>query len=174
MAYVKGFAQFSSSAGWIFIDGNLQLLRMEFFEHPGLGSPLVFQAEVILLKLLAENHLLQVFSFTTSFAEVSLSVFATAELAIWTRNTSKGQQRQSAMDKGEGESKNETSQSFYNQIHKNESGETKEYPKCSSFLFGEQFCNYNLPTQTNRKRYSVESFEEQNDETNNYKASSAL
>ncbi|VUZ42114.1 unnamed protein product [Hymenolepis diminuta] len=37
-AYVKIFAQFSSSAGWIFISGNLQLLRIEF-EHPALDSP---------------------------------------------------------------------------------------------------------------------------------------
>ncbi|VUZ57388.1 unnamed protein product [Hymenolepis diminuta] len=38
MAYAKGFAQFSSSAGWIFINDNLQLLRIEFFERPALGS----------------------------------------------------------------------------------------------------------------------------------------
>ncbi|KAM3175370.1 hypothetical protein ACTXT7_008670 [Hymenolepis weldensis] len=49
-AYMKGFAQFSISAGWIFINGNLQLLRIEFFEHPALGSSLVFQAEVILFE----------------------------------------------------------------------------------------------------------------------------
>ncbi|VUZ42465.1 unnamed protein product [Hymenolepis diminuta] len=66
-AYVEGFAQFSNSAGWIFISGNLQLLRSEFFEHPALGSSLVSQAEVILLKPPAENHSLQVSSFTASF-----------------------------------------------------------------------------------------------------------
>ncbi|KAM3182974.1 hypothetical protein ACTXT7_011259 [Hymenolepis weldensis] len=49
-AYVKGFVQFSSSAGWIFINGNLQLLSIEFFEHSALGSSLVFQAEVILFE----------------------------------------------------------------------------------------------------------------------------
>ncbi|KAM3186276.1 hypothetical protein ACTXT7_004673 [Hymenolepis weldensis] len=49
-AHVKSFAQFSSTAGWIFINGNLQLLRIDFFEHPALGSSLVFQAEVILFE----------------------------------------------------------------------------------------------------------------------------
>ncbi|KAM3171619.1 hypothetical protein ACTXT7_016262, partial [Hymenolepis weldensis] len=49
-AYVEGVAQFSSSAGWIFINGNFQLLKIEFFEHPALGSSLVFQAEVILFE----------------------------------------------------------------------------------------------------------------------------
>ncbi|KAM3176086.1 hypothetical protein ACTXT7_007207 [Hymenolepis weldensis] len=46
VAYVKDFAQFSTSAGWIFINGNLQLLRIDIFEHPALGSSLVFQAEI--------------------------------------------------------------------------------------------------------------------------------
>ncbi|KAM3174155.1 hypothetical protein ACTXT7_011096 [Hymenolepis weldensis] len=45
-AYVKGFAQFSSSAGWIFTNCNFHLLKIEqFFEHPALGLSLVFQAE---------------------------------------------------------------------------------------------------------------------------------
>ncbi|VUZ39877.1 unnamed protein product [Hymenolepis diminuta] len=51
-AYVKGFAQFSGSAGWISISGNLQLLRIEFFLTS--WSRFVFQAEFI-------------FSFTTLF-----------------------------------------------------------------------------------------------------------
>ncbi|KAM3187915.1 hypothetical protein ACTXT7_001321 [Hymenolepis weldensis] len=50
VAYVKGFAQFSSSTGRNFINGNLQLLKMEFFEHPTVGSSLIFQAEVILIE----------------------------------------------------------------------------------------------------------------------------
>ncbi|VUZ48626.1 unnamed protein product [Hymenolepis diminuta] len=37
-AYVKGFPQFSSSAGWIFISSNLRLLIIKLFEHPALGS----------------------------------------------------------------------------------------------------------------------------------------
>ncbi|KAM3174895.1 hypothetical protein ACTXT7_009606 [Hymenolepis weldensis] len=49
-AYVKGFAQFPSSAGWIFINANLQLFKIELFEHPALGPSLVFQAEVILFE----------------------------------------------------------------------------------------------------------------------------
>ncbi|KAM3173972.1 hypothetical protein ACTXT7_011481 [Hymenolepis weldensis] len=49
-AYVEGIAQFSGSAGSIFINGNFQLLRIEFLEHPALCSPLVFQAEVILFE----------------------------------------------------------------------------------------------------------------------------
>ncbi|VUZ43836.1 unnamed protein product [Hymenolepis diminuta] len=57
---MKGFAQFSSSAGWIFINGNLQLLKIE---HPALGS--FFMLKLSFLK--RESHLLQVFSFTISF-----------------------------------------------------------------------------------------------------------
>ncbi|KAM3184527.1 hypothetical protein ACTXT7_008199 [Hymenolepis weldensis] len=50
-AYVKGFASvLYSSAGWIFINGNLQLLRIDIFEHPALSSSLIFQAEVILFE----------------------------------------------------------------------------------------------------------------------------
>ncbi|VUZ47958.1 unnamed protein product [Hymenolepis diminuta] len=64
-AYVKGFAQFSSSAGWIFIIGNLQLLRIKFFEHPALGSS--FGLKPSFLKPSTESHLLIAFSFITSF-----------------------------------------------------------------------------------------------------------
>ncbi|VUZ41050.1 unnamed protein product, partial [Hymenolepis diminuta] len=70
IAYVKGFAQFSNSAGWIFINCNFQLLRVEFFEHPALGSS--FRLNLSFLKPPTESHLLQVFSFT-SFPQVSLN-----------------------------------------------------------------------------------------------------
>ncbi|KAM3171502.1 hypothetical protein ACTXT7_016502 [Hymenolepis weldensis] len=40
-----------------------------------------FRLKSSFLELPAENHLLQVFSFTTSFAQVSLSVFAGAAAA---------------------------------------------------------------------------------------------
>ncbi|VUZ55098.1 unnamed protein product [Hymenolepis diminuta] len=62
MAYVKGFAQSSNSASWIFINVNLQLLRIEFFEHSTLG--LSFRVKSSFLKCGGENHL-QIFSFTT-------------------------------------------------------------------------------------------------------------
>ncbi|KAM3180611.1 hypothetical protein ACTXT7_015947 [Hymenolepis weldensis] len=50
VAYMKDFAQSSSIAGCIFINGNFLLLRIEFFEHPALGSSLIFQAEAILFE----------------------------------------------------------------------------------------------------------------------------
>ncbi|VUZ45456.1 unnamed protein product [Hymenolepis diminuta] len=61
-AYVKGFAQFLSSTGWIFINSSLQLPSIEVFEHPALG---LFFGLFSFVK--RKNHLLQIFSFTTSF-----------------------------------------------------------------------------------------------------------
>ncbi|VUZ50734.1 unnamed protein product [Hymenolepis diminuta] len=52
--------------------------ELSFFEYPALGSS--FRLKSIFLR--RENHLLQVFSLTTSFPQVSLSVFA-AELAYF-------------------------------------------------------------------------------------------
>ncbi|KAM3172448.1 hypothetical protein ACTXT7_014501 [Hymenolepis weldensis] len=72
-AYVKGFAQFSSSAGVMFINANLQLLKMEFFEHSALDLSLVFQAEVILFETICRKPP----------SAVSLSVFAAAELVVF-------------------------------------------------------------------------------------------
>ncbi|VUZ41911.1 unnamed protein product [Hymenolepis diminuta] len=58
-----------------------------------------------------------------------------------------------------------------NQTHNNESAETKEYSKHSSFLYGEKFCNYELQTQSNRKRQLVEDIEEYNNRINHNKKS---
>ncbi|VUZ49709.1 unnamed protein product, partial [Hymenolepis diminuta] len=49
-----------------------QSLRFEFFEHPSLSPS--FRLKSSFLKPPAENHFLRVFSFTTSFPQVSLSV----------------------------------------------------------------------------------------------------
>ncbi|VUZ41492.1 unnamed protein product [Hymenolepis diminuta] len=51
-----------------------------FFGHPTLGSS--FSLKSSFLKREGENHLLQVSLSTTSFPQVSLSVFA-AELALF-------------------------------------------------------------------------------------------
>ncbi|VUZ57601.1 unnamed protein product [Hymenolepis diminuta] len=53
--------------------------ELRFLEHPALGSS--FRLKSSFLEGEGENHLLQVFSFTTSFPEVSFSVFAQRELA---------------------------------------------------------------------------------------------
>nr|CDS28673.1 hypothetical protein HmN_000029000 [Hymenolepis microstoma] len=58
-----------------------------------------------------------------------------------------------------------------NQSHNGESAETKEYPKYSSFLYGEKFCNYELHSQSNRKRQCEEDIGESNDGTNQDKKS---
>ncbi|VDO16909.1 unnamed protein product, partial [Rodentolepis nana] len=81
------------------------------------------------------------------------------------------------MDEGEQTSINKlyneegNNESYRNQIHKNDSGGTKKCSKSSSFLFGEQFCGYGLPTHTNRKRHSVESFDEHKNTSNHCKKS---
>ncbi|KAM3183360.1 hypothetical protein ACTXT7_010489 [Hymenolepis weldensis] len=54
-AYMKGFAQFSIRTAWIFIIGNLQLLRIEFFVHPALGLSLALKAEVILFETICRK-----------------------------------------------------------------------------------------------------------------------
>ncbi|KAM3182869.1 hypothetical protein ACTXT7_011472 [Hymenolepis weldensis] len=80
--YVKGFAQFSSSAGWIFINDNLQLIRIEqFFVHPALGSSLVFQAEVILFEITCRKPPSAGPFIHDIICKVSLSVFAAAVAA---------------------------------------------------------------------------------------------
>ncbi|VUZ54099.1 unnamed protein product [Hymenolepis diminuta] len=53
--------------------------ELSYFEHPALGSS--FSLKSSFLKSPAESHLLQVFSFTASFPQVSLIGFA-AELAV--------------------------------------------------------------------------------------------
>ncbi|VUZ41236.1 unnamed protein product [Hymenolepis diminuta] len=63
---MNGFTQLSNDAGWIFIDGNLRLFRIEYFYHPALGSS--FRLKSSFLKSECEKHLLLVFSFTASFS----------------------------------------------------------------------------------------------------------
>ncbi|VDN97901.1 unnamed protein product [Rodentolepis nana] len=58
-----------------------------------------------------------------------------------------------------------------NQSYNGESTETKEYSKYSNFLYGEQFCNYELHSQSKRKRQCEEDIGESNDGANHDKKS---